>query len=212
MNIKNSLTVIACLFIAANFAQTDIPQDYLSSEFHKDRRQQLRSSMPENSVAIFFANPIRNRSNDVDFMYHQDPNFMYLTGYNEPHAMLLIFSEDQQNVESSFNELMYVQKKNARAEMWTGRRLGIEGTAEQLGFSDVFNGEDFKDVPVDFSKFDTVLFKDFENDVRDSKRDDADLYSLIEQFKTKVSYESLPSKIPAGEEIVEVKTNILRFL
>mgnify|MGYP006073242019 FL=1 len=208
MNIKNSLTVIACLFIAANFAQTDIPQDYLSSEFHKDRRQQLRSSMPENSVAIFFANPIRNRSNDVDFMYHQDPNFMYLTGYNEPHAMLLIFSEDQQNVESSFNELMYVQKKNARAEMWTGRRLGIEGTAEQLGFSDVFNGEDFKDVPVDFSKFDTVLFKDFENDVRDSKRDDADLYSLIEQFKTKVSYESLPSKIPAGEEIVEVKTNI----
>ena len=59
MNIKNSLTVIACLFIAANFAQTDIPQDYLSSEFHKDRRQQLRSSMPENSVAIFFANPIK---------------------------------------------------------------------------------------------------------------------------------------------------------
>jgi Xaa-Pro aminopeptidase len=63
-------------------------------------------------------------------------------------------------------------------------------------------------VPVDFSKFDKVLFKDFDNDVRDSKRNDADLYSLIEQFKTKVSYESIPSKIPAGEKIVEVKTNI----
>ncbi len=208
MNIKNLLTVITCLFITANFAQTDIPQDYLSSDFHKGRREQLRKTMPANSVAIFFANPVRNRANDVDYVYHQDPNFMYLTGYNEPNSMLLIFSEDQQKEDETFNEIVYVQKKDPTKELWYGRRLGVEGVAKQLGFSDVFNGEDFKDIPVDFSKFDKVLFKDFKNDVRDSKRDDADLYSLIEQFKTKVSYESLPSKIPAGEKIVEVKTNI----
>lgn len=208
MKIKNLLLLFLSISILHGFAQDDLPKDYLSSDFHKDRREQLRKSMPPNSVAVFFANAVRNRANDVDYVYHQDPNFYYLTGYKEPNAMLLIFSEDQPNGESSFNELMYVQKRNPMAEMWTGRRLGVEGTAKELGFKDVFNGEDFIDVPVDFSKFDKVMFKDFNNDVRDNKRDNADLYSLIEQFKSKVSYESLPSKIPAGEEIVEVKTNI----
>ena len=61
-------------------AQTNIPTDYLTADFHKSRREALRASMPENSVAVFFSNAIRNRANDVDFVYHQDPNFYYLTG------------------------------------------------------------------------------------------------------------------------------------
>ena len=35
--------------------------------------------MPDNSVAVLFSAPIRNRANDVDYIYHQDPNFFYLT-------------------------------------------------------------------------------------------------------------------------------------
>ena len=208
MNIKILFRAVTFLLTIVTFAQTDLPQDYLSSDFHKERRELLRKSMPANSVAVFFANPTRNRANDVDYVYHQDPNFKYLTGYNEPNSLLLIFSDDQIDEDASFNELIYVQKRNPRAEMWYGRRLGVERVGSELGFANAFNGEDFKDIPVDFSTFDKVLFTDFQNDVRDSKRDKADLYDLIEQFKTKVSYESLPSKIPAGEEIVEMKTNI----
>ena len=29
--------------------------------------------MPPKSVAVFFANPVRNRANYVDFHYHQAP-------------------------------------------------------------------------------------------------------------------------------------------
>ncbi len=207
---KNNIifSVLFCLIANLGFSQTDLPTDYLSSDFHKDRRESLRKSMPENSVAIIFANPVRNRANDVDYIYHQDPNFQYLTGYKEPNSVLLIFSEDQVNGDNNFNELIYVQKRDASKEMWYGRRLGVDGVSQKLGFSDVYNGEDFKNIPVDFSKFDKVMFKNFRNDVRDSKRNDADLYSLIEQFKTKVSYESIPSAIPADEKIVEVETNI----
>jgi len=65
-------------------AQDGNPKDYLTKEFHKGRRDALRAKMPTNSVAVFFANPVRNRANDVDYVYHQDPDFYYLTGYKEP--------------------------------------------------------------------------------------------------------------------------------
>ncbi|AOW19854.1 aminopeptidase P N-terminal domain-containing protein [Urechidicola croceus] len=208
MNIRIILVTILSFITNLSNAQKDLPTDYLSSEFHKNRREALRKSMPENSVAVFFANAVRNRANDVDYVYHQDPNFYYLTGYNEPHAVLLIFSEEKEVNDVITNELIYVQKRDASAEMWTGRRLGVEGVGANLGFSNVFNGEDFKDLNIDFSSFDKVLFTDFKNDVRDSKTNEADLYNLIEQFKIKVSYEAQSFEIPTEEQIVEIETNI----
>ncbi len=168
----------------------DTPTDYLSAEFHKERREKVRGMMSPNSVLVFFANAERNRANDVDYIYHQDPDFYYLTGYREPNAVLLIFSEQQQNPDgASFNEIIYVQKRDARAEQWDGKRLGVEGTREKLGFDMAFNGDEFSAIPVDFSSFDMVSFFDFENDYRD-KRGEADLFDLIKIFKEKANYPS----------------------
>lgn len=164
-------------------------KDYLSSDFHKGRRDLLREKLPPNSVAVFFASPVRNRSNDVDFVYHQDPDLFYLTGYNEPHAVLLIFKEEQKDGQgNNYSEIFFVQPRNAQAEMWTGRRLGFGGTQEKLGILSAFNNTDFKAYDIDFEKFDKILFYDFQNDVRDNSRDEGDLFSLIQQFKTKVGY------------------------
>ena len=103
----------------------DLPEDFLSKDWHKERRQKLREKLPANSVAVFFANAIRNRANDVDYMYHQDPDFFYLTGYKEPDALLFVFKEDQTaNNGTRYDEIMFVLPRNAYAEMWNGRRLG----------------------------------------------------------------------------------------
>src|SRR5690606_19962609 len=111
---KQLLTTLSIfLFSFLIFAQDGNPTDYLTPEFHKSRREAFRKKMPKNSVAVLFANPIRNRANDVDFVYHQDPNFYYLTGYKEPHSVLVIFSDNQTNTEGvSYNEILYVQGKN----------------------------------------------------------------------------------------------------
>ena len=89
---RNIFFNIILLFITSSFlnAQSE-PQDYLSSDFHKDRRDNVKSMMPENSMAVFFSNPVRNRANDVNYHYHQDPNFYYLTGLKEPNSVLLLF-------------------------------------------------------------------------------------------------------------------------
>ncbi|MGB1308613.1 MAG: aminopeptidase P N-terminal domain-containing protein, partial [Oceanihabitans sp.] len=185
---KSILTVllVSC-FSLLIVAQEGIPEDYLSADFHKSRREALRKSMPENAVAVFFANPVRNRANDVDYIYHQDPDFYYLTGYKEPHAVLVVFSENQTNSKGeTFNELIYVQEKNPQAEQWTGVRLGTEGAKEKLGFEIALNGKEFINSNIDFASFEKVLFNNFNNDYRDSSRNNADLYSLISSFKNQI--------------------------
>ena len=195
------------LFLAVSFevfAQENLPTDYLPASFHKERRAAFRREMPKNSMAIFFANAVRNRANDVDYVYHQDPDFYYLTGYKEPHAILVIFSEMQVRGEQRFDEILYVQEKNPQAEQWTGRRMGVEGAKAKLGFKMAFNGEEFQDSGIDYMKFDQVMYKDFEDDYRDNEKDPADLYSLIEVFKKQSGYylkEQQQTLSPANEEL-----------
>lgn len=188
---KISLYLIMVLLLKAglSFSQnSDLPSDFLSSEFHKNRREELRKLLPKNSVAVFFSNPVRNRANDVDYVYHQDPNFYYLTGYREPDALLLLFKDEQVSPSGeSYNEIVFVQPRNPQMEMWLGRRLGEKGVKENLDFDQVFANNQFKDYSIDFSKFKEILFFDFHNDVRDTWTK-GDLFELIEQFKEKVGY------------------------
>jgi Xaa-Pro aminopeptidase len=187
---KFKLTVILILVIVCTtIAQNGNPNDYLSAQFHKERREALRKKMPKNSVAVFFGNPVRNRANDVDFVYHQDPNFYYLTGYNEPNCVLVIFSDNQTNKEGkTYNELLYVQEKNPKAEQWTGIRLGVEGAQKTLGFENALNGKEFLKSGIDFYGFSNVLFTDFKDDYRDSNREGANLYKLVTLFKSQIGY------------------------
>lgn len=187
---KNCFTIILMAACISLFAQApDMPTDFLGKQWHKERRQKLREKLPPNSVAVFFANAVRNRSNDVDYVYHQDPDFYYLTGYREPNAVLMIFKEKQTGASGSpYDEIVFVQPRDPIMEMWTGRRLGNLGTKEQLGFEQAFNNSDFADFTINFASFDQVLFFDFHNDVRDDEHDESDLYDLIEQFKVKANY------------------------
>ncbi|WP_149276353.1 aminopeptidase P family protein [Pareuzebyella sediminis] len=177
------------LFNIALFGQEE-PTDFLPADFHKERRDAVRDMMPANSVAVFFANAQRNRANDVDYIYHQDPDFYYLTGYKEPNAVLVIFSENQKGSKgNTYNEILYVQERDPKAEQWNGKRLGVEGAKNKLGFEMALNGKEFQDAPIDYSSFDTVLFFDFKNDYRDAQGK-ADLFDLIKTFKEKANYPS----------------------
>jgi Xaa-Pro aminopeptidase len=190
---KNNFYRVLSALVVVSFtitlsAQDDLPTDYLSKEFHAGRRDALRKLMPDNSVFIVTSFPTRTFSNDVEYLYHQNPDMYYFSGYKEPHSLLIIFKEEQKGTDgASYKEIIYVQKKDARAEQWTGRRLGTEGAKEKLGFNYAYNGEDFKNVQIDFTKFDKIIFDRFPDDVPNSGRDNADLADLIEQFRSKAS-------------------------
>ena len=167
--------------------EDDMPKDYLTKEFHAGRRDALRQSMPDNSVVAVFSYPVRNFSNDVDYFYHQNPDMYYFSGYKEPNSLLLIFKDEQtDSAGNKYNEILFVQKRNAQAEQWTGRRLGTAGAKERLGFNMAFNGDAFSTFAVDFSKFDKIIFDRLPDDVANG-RDKADLFDLVQQFKEKIS-------------------------
>ena len=159
----------------------------LSGDFHKNRRLELRQKLPPNSVAVFFSSPVRNRANDVDYVYHQDPNFYYLTGWNEPHAVLLVSNVPQQDAEGNYYEKLYVRERDARNEMWNGKQLGVEGAAK-MGFERVTSKNEFIQSELNFDQFDSVLIFDFNNDVRDFKNDPSDLFDLQSHFKEAINY------------------------
>lgn len=170
------------------FAQT--PTDYLPKEFHTKRRAVLRAKMPENTVAVIFANPIRNRANDVDYVFHQDPNFYYLTGFREPNAVLVLFSENQTDSKgNTFNEIIYVPKNDPVSEMWNGKRLGVTGAKNELGFAVAKTSEEFITDKIGFTTFDKVFVEKFKDDYRNSSRDKGDVYDLVKNFKEKAAYD-----------------------
>jgi Xaa-Pro aminopeptidase len=194
---KTSIVAAAmCLITVTAFSQENTPKDYLSKEFHAGRRQALRNLMPANSVAVIFAYPEQVFSNDVNYVYHQNPDLYYFSGYKEPDAALLIFKETQGTGDTSYNEVLFVRKRDAQREQWTGRRLGVEGAKAQLGFKTVYNSSGFAKFPINFKKFSAIIYDDLTDDAS------GDLKGLISAFKTTAAIPTLDKGLMADYDII----------
>jgi len=176
---------LVSISLAHCFAQLPLPKDFLTKDFHKGRRDELRKMLPPNSVMAIFAFQMRNFSNDVDYKYHANPDLYYFSGYTEPNAVLLIFKDAQKDsANQSYNELFFVQKKDAQSEQWTGKRLGIEGVKEKLGFTNVYNAIDFEKFSPNLTKFDKVIFE-FPQEISDKLSETDGIHELITAFRKK---------------------------
>lgn len=93
---------------------------------YKTRREKLAKMLQKDSVAIIFAANEQIRNGDAHFRFRQDSNFYYLTGFNEPQAVLVI---DTNTLTSTiFNKML-----NPEEEIWNGKILGQDGACTQLG-------------------------------------------------------------------------------
>jgi len=168
-------------------------KDLLSKEFYAGRREALRELMPEGSVAVIFSNPIRNRSNDVDYEYHQDPNFYYLSGFREPNSMLVIFKEEQIIDSIKRKEILFLPEKDKEKEVWTGRQLGTKKAEEKLGIEKAIPNIHFVENNFNFSAFSEVIYINPPDDIRDDKNDKGDLYSMVKVFRNRINSDKTKS-------------------
>ena len=182
------LLIICLVLVSLGVQGQSFFDDGLSADFHKERRELFRSMMPDNSVAVFFSNPVKNRSNDVDFIYHPNTDLFYLTGFREPNAMLLIFSADREVGDITADELFFVQPRDEKAEMWNGKRLGTDGVKSQLGFSHVFLNKEFSSLAgLDFDGFDKILTFSLSKSIEESSSNQP-LLAMRNDFKDLSAY------------------------
>lgn len=184
---KLTLLALCIGMIQIAFAQSYF-EDGLSAEWHRGRREAIREMMPPNSIAVMFNNPVKNRSNDVDYIYHPNTDFYYLTGLREPNAALLIFSEKRVIDGVETDEIIYVQPRDPQSEMWNGKRLGTDGVKDKLGFEVAYVFDDFGKKPaVSFSDFEKVLSFNLSDDI-ESSSSNAPLKKMVKDFKKSSGY------------------------
>lgn len=108
---------------------------------YRRRRQALMAMMTPGSIAVVPAASVRLRNRDTEYLFRQDSDFYYLTGFAEPDA-LLVLSPGREHGEV----ILFCRDHDARAERFDGERLGPERAAEALGMDDAFPTADLDDI------------------------------------------------------------------
>jgi len=93
------------------------------------RRQRLAQAMP-GAVAVIPTSPERARNRDTHYPYRYDSYFHYLTGFQEPEAVLVIVAD------AAPRSILFCRERNAERETWDGLRHGPEGARERFGFDE----------------------------------------------------------------------------
>lgn len=96
------------------------------------RRNALINKLPSHSVVIMAAAHEVLRNGDAHHRFRQDSDFYYLTGFNEPEAVLVLLKDGAQSI-------LFTQSHDKTQEIWTGKRLGVEDAPSVLGISQAFD-------------------------------------------------------------------------
>ncbi len=106
-------------------ALSTLSADGISRDEYRARRAELRKSL--DGVMVLFG---ANEPEDLHTGFFQDTNFLYLSGWREPGAAMLL-TKDQ--------EILFLPERNPKQENFTGRKLGADddNATQRTGFDKV---------------------------------------------------------------------------
>jgi len=94
---------------------------------YQQRREAFVRGIGE-CVAVIPAARHASRNADAEYEYRQNSDFYYLTGFEEPEALLVVAPHQEKE-----RIVLFLRPRDRTQEIWTGRRLGVEGAVAQLG-------------------------------------------------------------------------------
>lgn len=124
----------------------------ISTNEYKKRREQLAKRLPAGSIALIPAASECLRNGDAHYRFRQDSDFYYLTGFNEPEAVLLITAGETEH------SILFNRNRNFAEEQWTGARLGQSGACEQLEVNEAYSFNEFKKRLPDYFAGKTAIY------------------------------------------------------
>lgn len=108
---------------------------------YAQRRKNLMAVMAPNSVAIVPAAQEQTRSRDTEFPFRQDSDLLYLCGFDEPEALLVLLPGREDG-----EYILFCRARDPAREIWDGHRAGPEGACEFYGADEAFPVTEINDL------------------------------------------------------------------
>ncbi|CEK09182.1 Xaa-Pro aminopeptidase [Legionella hackeliae] len=124
----------------------------ITKQEYQSRRQQLAAQLPQGSLAIIPAATEVLRNGDAHYRFRQDSDFYYLTGFNEPDALLIVIAGDKGE------SYLFNRPRNQALEQWTGRRLGQAEACDILGVNKAYSIDELDEHLPEIIKNKTLLY------------------------------------------------------
>ena len=102
------------------------------------RRKRVTDSIGSKSILIMFSAEPRVYTNDVDFPFRQENNLYYLTNLNQRRATLVLMPGN-----AATPEILFLPKRDARAETWTGHMYSAEEANQLSGIKEIWEASEF---------------------------------------------------------------------
>nr|WP_222563862.1 aminopeptidase P N-terminal domain-containing protein [Lysobacter antarcticus] len=105
------------------------------------RRRLLMEVAGDDSILILPAALERIRSRDTHYPYRQDSDLLYLTGFPEPEAVLVLVPGRAHG-----ECILFCRERDPDREAWDGPRFGPEGAVDAFGLDDAYPISDLDDI------------------------------------------------------------------
>lgn len=102
------------------------------------RRKELLQKLGPNDIVILPAAKDMIRNNDAHYPFRQDSDFYYLTGFEEPDAVMVLIPKRKEGEYILFNRV-----RDRDREIWDGPRAGQEGAVKEFLADESFPIEQF---------------------------------------------------------------------
>ena len=113
----------------------------ISKAEYARRRKVLMAQMEPNSIAIVPAAKEKIRSRDTHFIFRQDSDVHYLSGFDEPEVVLVLIPGREHG-----EFVVFCRERDKAKEIWDGYRAGPEGACKTYGADDAFPINDIDEI------------------------------------------------------------------
>ncbi|XP_071330393.1 xaa-Pro aminopeptidase 3 [Trachinotus anak] len=95
------------------------------------------SASSSTHVVIVLSHPTRYMTNDIPYPFHQNQDFLYLSGILEPDSALVLHGKGRPD-----QAILFVPRRDPGRELWDGPRSGKDGAAALTGIERVHSTEE----------------------------------------------------------------------
>ncbi|KAL1749162.1 peptidase M24, structural domain-containing protein [Schizophyllum fasciatum] len=180
---------------------------------YEKRRKALMDSLPENSVVVCAAAPIKYMSggepHDCSYKYRQASDFWYLTGFEEPDSAVIL---EKTSTSKGYRMTLFCSGKNLAQEKWDGAKTGLSEATAIFGADEARSIDHFADHLRSLASLYSNVFIDLDGANQRRGRSQSMLKYLTKArpkstLETAMGAFSLPSskRRPLGPEIARMR-------